>query len=102
MVSKNSQCTAKEGGIKWLAASQFAYLYYALKVCTLFVKKKYILLSMYQNSRQALGHTTVSLTDALLLSYASCNCLNCPVNHLVTVNIIHISFNLISYRIGEK
>ncbi len=28
------------------AASQFAYLYYALKVCTLFVKKKYILLSM--------------------------------------------------------
>ncbi len=29
-----------------LAASQFAYLYYALKVCTLFVKKKYILLSM--------------------------------------------------------
>ncbi len=29
-----------------IAASQFAYLYYALKVCTLFVKKKYILLSM--------------------------------------------------------
>ncbi len=28
------------------AASQFAYLYYVLKVCTLFVKKKYILLSM--------------------------------------------------------
>ncbi len=27
-------------------ASQFAYLYYALKVCTLFVKTKYILLSM--------------------------------------------------------
>ncbi len=31
---------------KAFAASQFAYLYYALKVCTLFVKKKYILLSM--------------------------------------------------------
>jgi len=29
-----------------LAASQFAYLYYALKVCTLFVRKKYILLSV--------------------------------------------------------
>ncbi len=28
------------------AASQFAYLYYALKVCTRFVMKKYILLSM--------------------------------------------------------
>jgi len=28
------------------AASQFAYLYYALKVCTLFVRKKYILLSV--------------------------------------------------------
>ncbi len=31
---------------KTYAASQFAYLYYALKVCTLFVKKQYILLSM--------------------------------------------------------
>ncbi len=29
-----------------VAASQFAYLYYVLKVCILFVKKKYILLSM--------------------------------------------------------
>ncbi len=29
-----------------IVASQFAYLYYALKVCTLFVKKKYILLIM--------------------------------------------------------
>ncbi len=29
-----------------IAVSQFTYLYYALKVCTLFVKKKYILLSM--------------------------------------------------------
>ncbi len=29
-----------------IAASQFTYLYYALKVCTLFVKKKYILLSI--------------------------------------------------------
>ncbi len=36
----------KFGTDKTNAASQFAYLYYALKVCTLFVKKKYILLSM--------------------------------------------------------
>ncbi len=32
--------------VETVAAAQFAYLYYALKVCTLFVKKKYILLSM--------------------------------------------------------
>ncbi len=31
---------------KKIAASQFAYLCYALKECTLFVKKKYILLSI--------------------------------------------------------
>ncbi len=78
---------------KCLAASQLANLYYALKVCSLFVKKRYILLSMKQNSRQALGYTWLR---------ESCNCLNCLVTHLVTVNIIHISFNFISYRIGEK
>ncbi len=46
----------------------------------------------------ALGHSTVSLRDALLNSYASCNGLNCTI----TVNIIHNSFNLISYRIGRN
>ncbi len=35
-------------------------LYYALKVCTLLVKKKYTLLSVYRKSRQALGHTITS------------------------------------------
>jgi len=32
--------------LETIAASPFAYLYYPLKVCTIFVKKKYILLSV--------------------------------------------------------
>ncbi len=29
-----------------------------------------------------------SLTNALLLSYTSCHCLHCPVNHLIIVSFI--------------
>jgi len=54
-------------------ASQFAYLYYTLKVCNLFVKKKYILLSVLQKSRQALGHTiTTSLTELNSCHLSAC------------------------------
>ncbi len=37
----NKQRCTYEKKIASNAASQFAYLHYALKVCTLFVKKKY-------------------------------------------------------------
>ncbi len=52
------------------AASQCAYLYYALKVCTLLVKKKY----------------------TLLICYTQPVTVNWPVNDLVTLNILHIHF----------
>jgi len=32
---------------------------------------------------------------------SSCHLLNCPVNHLVTVKILHIQYNLIFYCIRE-
>ncbi len=43
----------------YIFVSQFAYLYYALKVCTLFVKKKYIF-CVSVAEEPAFGRTTSS------------------------------------------
>ncbi len=49
-----------------------------------------------------LRHTTASLTDRSVASVTRTLTVNWPVNHLVTVNIFHISFHLTSYLIREK
>lgn len=70
------------------AASQFAqYLYHALWVCTLFVKKMYILWvcrKKKKKSTQVLGHTTTCTKRQ--------RC--CLVMHTATVNsLLHFSFS---------
>ncbi len=47
-------------------------------------------------------HTTACLTDRSVAPDTRTVTVNWPVNHLLTVNILHISFNLSSYCIGEK
>ncbi len=82
--------------------SQCAYLYYALKVCTVSVKKKYTLRVCSRRVGKLWDilsrHTTASLTESPVTSVT----VNCPVNHLITANILHISFHLTSSRIREK
>ncbi len=84
------------------AASQCTYLYYSLKVRTLLVKKKYTLLSVVEEASFGIYyHVNASLTDRSD-AYTYPVTVNWPVNHLVKVNILHISCNLTSYRIGGK
>ncbi len=73
-----------------IAVSQFTYLYYALKVCTLFLKKKYIRLSICSRIVGTLWdillrHSCLFNGCSVVQLWASCNCLNWPVNHLVTL-----------------
>ncbi len=47
-------------------------------------------------------NTTASLMDRSVTSVTQPVAINWPVNHLVRVNILHISFNLTFHRVSEK
>ncbi len=68
-------------------------------------EEKYTLLTVQWKSTQALGQTITSfesLTDTISHSYTQPVTINWPVNQLVTVNILHISFKLTSCCTGEN
>jgi len=67
--------------------SQFAYLNYTLKVCSLFVKKKVNTLECVAKSRQALGHTDLHNSLAAL---QTCNTLN--ISNVTSIKIQIQSF----------
>jgi len=73
--------------MKSYAASQFAYLNYTLKVCSLFVKKKVNTLECVAKSRQALGHTDLHNSLAAL---QTCNTLN--ISNVTSIKIQIQSF----------
>lgn len=89
--------------IKLVKTHRHAYVY-VLKVCTVFMNKKYFWVCSGRVDK---------LWDIQLCNYAingllcclvtcKCHCLSCPVNHLVTDNILHISFHLIWNHIRKK
>ncbi len=82
-------------------ASQCAYLYYALKVCTLLRKSTH-----FWKCCRRVGKLWDILSRNCVFNRGLCRTkpvtVYWPVNHLVTVNIVHISFNWTSYHSREK
>lgn len=80
-------------------------LNYALKLLTLFVEEKYIILSVLEKNRQVLGHPTTSylhFNSALFRSYVYPVTVNLPVNHSVKVNVLIHNFHQVRLTINHS